>query len=75
MHRVTTLQAGGNLRQAAIINRFRDRTFGVAKKSRRFCRLETCTRYVPTTIGSFLKSLQSDVSVLQEQPINCEQVN
>ena len=48
---------------------------GIAKLIRRYCRSETSTRYVPANTGSFLKSRQSIVGALQEQPINCKQAS
>ena len=37
---------------------------GIENISRGYCRFETSTRYVPANTGSFLKSLESDVSAL-----------
>ena len=56
-------------------NRSLDRSCGIVKLSRRYCRFETSTRYVPTNTGSILRSLEDDVGALQEQPMNCKQVN
>jgi hypothetical protein len=58
-----------------LLNRLPDHFFGFAKFSKRYCRFETWTRYVPANRGSFLKSLESDVGVFQEYPINCKQAN
>jgi hypothetical protein len=49
-----------------IFNCLLDNNFGIGKFIRRYCRFETFTRYVPTSMGSFLKSLESDVGVVQK---------
>lgn len=58
-----------------LVNFLPDPVFGTTKSTRRYCRCETFTRYVPANIGSFMKSLESDIIALQEQPINHKQTN
>ena len=65
-----------NLKQVVrLFNRIFDHAFGLVKSSRRCCCFETWTRYVPGNKGGFLKALESDVGLLQELPMNCEQRN
>jgi hypothetical protein len=64
---VTILHIENSVKQVLdVVNRLPDLFFGLAKISRRYCRFEAWTRYVPADEGSFLKSLESDVSPLQE---------
>ena len=64
---VAILYLEGNLKQVLdLSNRVLDRLFGLAKMSRRCCRIETCTRYVPADKGSLLKALESDIGLFQE---------
>ena len=67
MDRVTTPRVEDNIRQVLdISNPILDPICDIKKSSRRYCRFETSTRYVPTNTGSFLKSLESDVGLVQE---------
>jgi hypothetical protein len=66
MDRVTTPRVEDSIIQLlSIFNPILDLICDI-KKSRRYGRFETSTRYVPTDTESFLKSLESDVGLVQE---------